>query len=196
MEAAGLAEAGWIRRLTLAGLVALVAGCGPAPSPDEQLIRAVRQKDLPEVERLLATGANPNADKVPGFEGRPALFHAANFGYTDIAQELIDKGANADYGAAQGAVTPLMVASLNGAASTVELLIRSGANVNAIAGKSSALTEAMRRGNADVIALLLAAHADPNVPMDDGSAPLCYAKKQAYTEAEELLRAAGARGKC
>ena len=60
-----------------------------------------------------------------------------------------------------------MVASLNGAASTVELLIRSGANVNASAGKSSALTEATRLGHADVIALLLAARANPNVPMDD-----------------------------
>jgi uncharacterized protein len=195
MEAAGLARPGWIG-LTLAVLLAVLAGCGPEQSPDEQLIRAVRQKDLPEVERLLAAGANPNADHVPGFEGRPALFHAAVFGYTDIAQELIDKGANADYGAAQGAVTPLMVASLNGAASTVELLIRSGANVNASAGKSSALAEATRRGHADVIALLLAAHANPNVPMDDGSAPVCYAKQHAYTEAEELLRAAGARGAC
>jgi ankyrin repeat protein len=195
MEAAGLAARGWIG-LTLGALVAALAGCGPAGSLDEQLIRAVRQKDLPEVERLLAAGANPNADQVLGFEGRPALFHAAVFGYTDIAQELIDKGANADYGAAQGAVTPLMVASLNGAASTVELLIRSGANVNASAGKSTALTEATRRGYADVIALLVAARANPNVPMDDGTAPLCYAKQHAYTEAEQLLRSAGARGEC
>ena len=70
MEAAGLAARGWFG-LTLAALVAVLAGCGPEQSPDEQLIRAVRQKDLPEVERLLAAGANPNADKVPGFEGRP-----------------------------------------------------------------------------------------------------------------------------
>ena len=196
MEAAGLAGAGWIRRLTVAGLVAVLAACGPARSPDEQLIRAVRQKDLPEVERLLAAGANPNADKVPGFEGRPALFHAAVFGYTDIAQELIDKGANPDYGAAQGTVTPLMVAALNGAASTVELLIRSGAAVNATAGRTTALTEATRRGYADVIALLLAARADPNVPMDDGSTPLCYAKRHGYAETMQLLRAAGARDDC
>ena len=195
MEAAGLAKRRWFG-LTLGALVAVLAGCGPGESPDEQLIRAVRQKDLPEVERLLAAGANPNADEVPGFEGRPALFHAAIFGYTDIAQELIDKGANADYGADQGVVTPLMVASLNGAASTVELLIRSGANVNARAGKTTALTEATRRGYADVIALLLAAGANPNVPMDDGSTPMCYAKSHDYTEAEQLLRAAGARGEC
>lgn len=195
MEAAGLARRRW-SSLTFLALVALVAGCGAGESPDEQLIRAVRQKDLPEVERLLAGGANPNADKVQGFEGRPALFHAAIFGYTDIAQELIDKGANANYGADQGIVTPLMVASLNGAASTVELLIRRGANVNASAGKTTALTEATRRGYADVIALLLAAGANPNVPMDDGSAPMCYAKRHEYAEAEQLLRAAGARGEC
>jgi ankyrin repeat protein len=195
MEAAGLSRRDWVA-WTLGALVAALAGCGPAESPDEQLIRAVRQKDLEEVERLLAAGADPNADKVPGFEGRPALFHAAIFGYTDIAQELIDKGANADYGADRGLVTPLMVASLNGAASTVELLIRSGASVNARAGKTTALTEATRRGYADAISLLLAAGADPNVPMDDGSAPMCYAKRHDYAEAEQLLRAAGARGEC
>ena len=76
----------------LGALAWLLAGCGPEQSPDEQLIRAIRQKDLAEVERLLEAGANPNADQVPGFEGRPPLFHAATFGYTDIAQELIDKG--------------------------------------------------------------------------------------------------------
>jgi uncharacterized protein len=195
MEAAGLARRGWFG-LTLGALLAALAGCGPGESADEQLIRAVRQKDLPEVERLLAAGASPNADKVRGFEGRPALFHAAVFGYTDIAQELIDKGANANYGADQGLVTPLMVASLNGAASTVELLLRRGANVNAKAGKTTALTEATRRGYADVISLLLAAGANPNMPMDDGSAPMCYAKNHDYNEAEQLLRAAGARGEC
>jgi ankyrin repeat protein len=195
MEAAGLA--GRTRcGPALAALLALLAGCGPEQSADEQLIRAVRQKDLAEVERLLQAGADPNADKVAGFEGRPPLFHAATFGYTDIAQELIDKGANADYGAAQGAVTPLMIASLNGAASTVELLIGSGASVNARAGASTALTEAMRRGYPEVIALLLAAGADPDVPMEDGSTPLCYAKSHNYTDAERLLREAGARGDC
>ena len=48
----------------------------------------------------------------------------------------------------------------------------------------------------DVIALLLAAGANPNVPMDDGSTPMCYAKSHDYTEAEQLLRTAGARGEC
>jgi uncharacterized protein len=195
MEAAGLAARARFG-LTLGVLVAVLAACGPAESPDEQLIQAVRQKDFPEVERLLAAGANPNADKVPGFEGRPALFHAAVFGYTDIAQELIDKGAEADYGADRGQVTPLMVASLNGAASTVELLIRSGANVNARAGDSTPLTEATRRGYAAVIALLLAAGANPNVPMDDGTAPVCYARSHDYTEAAQLLRDVGGRGEC
>jgi ankyrin repeat protein len=195
MEAAGLARRRW-HSLALGAFVALLAGCGPEQSLDEQLIRAVRQKDLPEVERLLQSGADTNADNVPGFEGRPPLFHAATFGYTDIAQELIDKGANADYGADRGAVTVLMIASLNGAASTVELLIGSGASVNARAGDSTALTEAMRRGYPEVIALLLAAGADPDVPMEDGSAPLCYAKSHNYADAERLLREAGAHGEC
>jgi hypothetical protein len=197
MEAAGLSAPSFGGvRLALVMLVAFLAACARERSLDEQLIRAVRQKDLAEVERLLAAGADPNADDVPGFEGRPALFHAATFGYTDIARRLIEKGADANHGEATGAVTALMVASLNGATGTVELLIRSGADVNARAGNATALTEAMRRGYPDVIALLLQAGANPDVLMDDGSAPLCYARTHHYTEAEKLLRAAGAGGGC
>ena len=90
MEAAGLARRGWI------GFDACGAAHGTRrlrskQSPDEQLILAVRRRIFPRWSAC-SRPAQPNADKVPGFEGRPALFHAAVFGYTDIAQELIDKG--------------------------------------------------------------------------------------------------------
>ena len=149
-----------------------------------------------EVERLLAAGADPNADRVTGYEGRPALFHAAIFGYVDIAQKLIDKGAKVDYGADRGAVTPLMVAALNGSAQMVELLVRSGARSTPEPATATALTEATRRGDPDVLRVLLEAGADPNVPMPDGSTPMCFAKARTFTQAEQLLHAGGGRGEC
>ena len=191
MEAAGVA-----RLFAAAAVASILAACDEQKSPDEQLILAARRNQAAEVDRLLAAGANPNADRVPGYEGRPALFHAATFGYVDIAGKLIQRGANANYGADRGALTPLMLAALNGPAPMVALLVRSGADVNAQASGSTALTEATRKGDPAVLKVLLDAGADPDVPMLDGSPPACYAKTHGYRQAAELLVAAGARGAC
>jgi hypothetical protein len=189
MEATGL-------RLALVFAAVLLAACAEK-SLDEQLIVAVRRNQPAEVDRLLAAGANVNADKVKGFEGRPALFHAATYGYVEIAQRLIDAGADVNAGARTGEVTPLTVAALNGSAPLVALLLSKGAQVNARdASGSTALTEAVRKGDAEVLRLLLQAGADPGVPMSDGSAPVCYARANHYKQAEQILLAAGARGDC
>ena len=189
MEAARL-------RLLLGLVAAVFAGCAEK-SLDEQLIVAVRRNQPAEVDRLLAAGANVNADKVKGFEGRPPLFHAATYGYVEIAQKLIDQGADVNTGVQAGAVTPLTVAALNGSASLVALLLSKGAQVNTRdASGSTALTEAVRKGDAEVLRLLLQAGADPGVPMSDGRAPVCYARANHYKQAEQVLLAAGARGAC
>jgi ankyrin repeat protein len=189
MEAAGL-------RLLLALAAAALAACAEK-SLDEQLIVAVRRNQPAEVDRLLTAGANANTDKVKGFEGRPPLFHAATYGYVEIAQTLIDKGADVNAGVQTGAVTPLTVAALNGSAPLVTLLLSKGARVNARdSSGSTALTEAVRKGDAEVLRLLLQAGADPAVPMSDGSAPVCYARANNYKQAEAVLRTAGARGDC
>jgi ankyrin repeat protein len=195
MEAAGLRAPAPL--CALVALAVLLAACAQK-SLEEQLILAVRQNHPAEVDRLLAAGANVNADKVKGFEGRPPLFHAATYGYVDIARKLVEKGANVNAGVQSRAVTPLMVAALNGSAAMVALLIQFGADVNAreaITG-SAALTEAVRKGDAEVLVLLLNAGADPNVPMGDGRVPLCYARAMGHKQAEQVLSAAGAQGNC
>jgi ankyrin repeat protein len=192
MEAAGLT-----RGRAAALLCAMwLAGCNQQKAPDEQLILAVRGNQVAEVQRLLAQGANPNADRVQGFEGRPALFHAATFGYLEIARMLIDKGANVNFGADRGEVTPLMSAALNGSAPVVALLLERGAAVGATAAGATALTEATQRGDPEVIGVLLAAGADPNVPMPDDRTPMCYAKGRGFGQVADLLREAGGRGEC
>jgi ankyrin repeat protein len=184
-------------RLALAAtFAAALAGCAEQVSPEEQLILAARRNQPAEVEQLLAAGADPNADQVRGYEGRPPLFHAATFGYVEIAAKLIERGANADYGADRGLPTPLMVAALNGPAAMVDLLVRSGAAVNAQAGASTPLTEAMRKGDPEVVRVLLEAGANPDMPMIDGSLPVCYARTHGYQQAEQLLLQAGAQASC
>lgn len=184
-----------VRQLALAmAVVAGLAAC-QTKTPDEELILAARRNDLPQVQELLAGGANPNADAVPRYEGRPALFHAATFGYVEVAQALIEKGANVDYADPSG-LTPLMVASLNGPPAMVELLLSSGASVEVSAGGATPLTEATRKGDPLVLRALLDAGADPNTPMSDGSAPVCYALSHNFEEAAAVIRQAGGEGDC
>jgi ankyrin repeat protein len=195
MEEPGLKRMRLVHAFALAAMLtgALVACQGK--SPDEALILAVRGNDVAKVEALLAEGADPNADKVPRYEGRPPLFHAATFGYVDVARALIDKGAKVDYADPSG-LTPLMVAALNGPPSMVELLLSTGASVDVSAGGATPLTEAVRKGDPVVLRLLLEAGAEPNAPMSDGSAPLCYAQSHNFGDAAEVIRQAGGQGEC
>ena len=191
MENPGLTPVRWA--LALSFVVALSA-CG-SKTPEERLILATRNNDVAEVQELLDAGADPNADKVPRFEGRPPLFHAATFGYVEVAQSLIDKGALVDYADLSG-LTPLMVAALNGPIDMVELFLSNGASVEVSAGGATPLTEAARKGDPLVLRALLDAGADPNVPMPDGSAPVCYVQSHNFTEAAEVIRQAGGQGDC
>lgn len=174
--------------------VAALAAC-QSRTPDEALILAARGNDVAQVEELLAAGADPNADAVPRYEGRPALFHAATFGYVEVAQALIDRGANVDYADPSG-LTPLMVASLNGPPAMVELLLSKGASVDVRAGGATPITEATRKGDPLVLRALLDAGADPNAPMPDGSAPVCYAMAHDFEEAAAVIRQAGGGDDC
>jgi ankyrin repeat protein len=191
MEAAGVAA-----RLAATVVGFALFACTDAKPLDEQLIVAVRRNDVAEVERLLAAGADANADRTPGYEGRPPLFHAATFGYIEVATRLLDGGARVNYGADRGAPTPLMLAAVNGSPQMIDLLLRRGADANVEAAGSTALTEAVRQGRPEVAERLLEAGASPDTPMHDASAPLCYAKARGMARIEAALRAAGAQGEC
>ena len=57
------------------------------------------------------------------------MFVSSQNGHTDIAQLLIDEGADIDAMTSKEA-TPLIIASLQGHSSIVQLLLRKGAQVN------------------------------------------------------------------
>jgi hypothetical protein len=87
--------------------------------------------------------------------------------------------------------TPLMVASLNGHADRVKLLLAAGANVNATKDGSMPLMGASLKGHADVVKLLLAAGANVNAADKYGNTPLFYASKNGHDSVVQLLKAAG-----
>jgi len=124
--------------------------------------------------------------------GKTALTTAAFCGFTDIAVLLLDHKADIE---AKESVsldaTPLVLASENGHADLVRVLLTHGANPNASDSyHQSALIWAIVNGHDDVCRLLLAKGADPNAKDYRGQTPLRFAKGNAKLVA--LLKSFGA----
>ena len=90
-----------------------------------------------------------------GSESNTALTYAARDGFTEIAQLLVDSGADINWIDGEG-VTPLILASFKDHIEIVQLLLDHGAN-GAITDQwnRTALDYALRRGETDAIAQLL-----------------------------------------
>ena len=82
-----------------------------------------KDKYLPIIELLLDNGAKPE------FSGTSSLHFAAQYGQPKVAQCLIDHGADVNY-VNKNKATPIMLAAFNNYYDIVELLIKSGADVN------------------------------------------------------------------
>lgn len=98
-----------------------------------------------------------------------ALSSAAHGGQLQIAQGLIDRGANVNSGAklrdAVNDETPLGLAIHQGHSDMVQLLLERGADPNLSSkGSAAPIHAAAATNNIDIAHLLLEAGADPNVP--------------------------------
>jgi ankyrin repeat protein len=104
---------------------------------------------------LLLDGADPN--QLAG--NRSALFLAAGLKSPEIAEMLINAGANVDFGLASE--TPLMAAAENGRAATIDLLLAHHADVNARTSSGwTALHHAAWSNHPEIARKLLDAGAD------------------------------------
>ena len=104
------------------------------------------------------------------------LVMAASKGDTSKVLALLELGANVNYNTLYEGITPLMYAAQNGHLRTVEILIDSGANVNAIPYNGiSALLGACVAGHVYVADTLILNGANVNTQNYNGVSSLMYA---------------------
>lgn len=135
-----------------------------AQALDTQLMLAAGSGDVARIKALLAQGAQVNA--VDGW-GNSALLYAAREGEMESARTLLKAGAYVD--GRGGAMPPLAATALRGHAILAGLLIRNGADVNAVGENGlSTLMNAVKLGHREVAKALLDAGANTRVLDRDG----------------------------
>ena len=123
------------RAISLVAVMLLAAvACGPRP-PDTPLLDAIDQENAEVVREHMGFGTDPNETFIPPgvpFEGASALHVAVLKEYREIAQILLDNGADIDIRAKdQFAGPPLEWAVFFGIKDMGVFLVESGADVNA-----------------------------------------------------------------
>jgi len=163
----------------------------------ELLEKAAFNGNLPEVQRLIAEGADVNAKPSNVY---PALVSASMRCHKEVVELLLAKGADVSAKANDGRA--LVFALENGCTPIVQLLIASGADVNARGEGHTALIFASVYGNAETVQLLIAKGADVNAK-DTGmgqimgigpihGTALIYASIRGYKEVVQALLDKGA----
>lgn len=155
---------------------------------NEKAISAIRSKQVAVLQRLLASGFDPNE---PDDAGRPWPLALAVLFSAKISKLLLDAGARTDvidqFGRTMLFDTPFP--------EVVELLLGRGVDPHAKSKQPPGVTALMcaaEQGRVKVVTLLLDAGADPNVATPSGGNALAFACDQGRKEVVELLLERGA----
>ncbi|KAK4164970.1 hypothetical protein QBC43DRAFT_378263 [Cladorrhinum sp. PSN259] len=115
---------------------------------------------------------------------------AAENGYADIAELLLNKGTEVDV-KAQNGDTPLRIACQKGNEAVARLLLDRGADITAKSNNGwTTLNSALNNGHIEMVKLLLDRGADTTVKNNDGWTPLSLASNKGHIEMLLLDRGA------
>ena len=171
----------------------MTALLGAAPTGSSVADAAMRG-DVAATRASLEQGADVNAAQG---DGMTALHWAAELGHDQLAQVLLNSGANTSAVTRIGRYTPLHVAAKGGHAAVVRLLADAKADVNATTTTGAApLHFAAASDSSQTIGILLDNGADVNAQEPQwGQTPLMFAAASGRTDAAKVLLARGADAK-
>ncbi|HEV2704253.1 MAG TPA: ankyrin repeat domain-containing protein [Steroidobacteraceae bacterium] len=172
--------------LTTLAAVLLAATAGTAFAQAD-LAGAASQGNKTEVERLLKSGADVNAQQA---DGATALQWAAYRGDAKLAELLLKAGAKPDLANHDGA-TPLWLAADRGDAAVIEALLKGGADANEqLPLGRRPLMLAARSGSVDAVHALIEHGADVNASESErGTTALMQAADQGHADVlKELIK--------
>jgi ankyrin repeat protein len=177
------------RTLLLVPLIYCAVAFAGTPALASDLTDALKARDVDQVRRLLAAGANVN-EKV---QRDYPLNVAATFGPAEMVAMLLDAGADIEKPGRDG-LHPLHNAVAMGHREIVAQLVEKGANVNSTdrLGRTPLITFANNGGEIGIAKMLLAAGADPKSEDVDRMPALNVAAQIGNLELGELLIAGGA----
>lgn len=188
-----------MRLLLMLLLLAMPTQAASLDTPDASgrtpLLQAVQAGDLTEAKRLIAAGADINAQAAN--KDTPWLLAGA-LGHTEMLAAMLETG-RVDYALRNRyGGDALIPACERGHVETVKFLLeKSEIDVNHINDLGwTCLLEAVILGNdgaayQEIVRLALAVGADPNLPDRDGITPLGNAKEHGRKEIARLIEQAG-----
>lgn len=161
----------------------------------------------PKLDIFNAAAAGLSSNVLQQIDGEPALLKshssdgwtplhlAAFFGHPELANALLDRGADVNARSTNAMEnTPLHAAAAGGRTDLVELLLKRGADVNATQeGGWTALHSAAQAGKRAMVEVLLANGADINRRAANDQAPLDLALMQGRQDVAALLEELGAK---
>ena len=160
---------------------------------DQDLVTAAKANDVPLVRELTRRGGNVNAKD--GLQDSAFLYAGAE-GFNEVLGLTLAAGADVASTNRYGG-TALIPASEHGHVDTVRILIDAGVPVNHVNNLGwTAMQEAILLNSGgprqqEVVRLLLAAGADPEIRDPEGRTALRNAERLGFTEVANLLRHRG-----